>query len=149
MADVIYNIAKKSFADGNLDWDDNTIVVMLLSSDSTYTPDADHKFVSDVMSNGGVELSGSGYSRKVLTNCVVIQDDSLDRVILDADDVVWTSINAGTATAALIYKRVGNDDSTPNDDILIAYIDSGGFPISTNGGDLFIKWNAEGIINIS
>lgn len=147
MADVIYNIAKKSFADGNLDWDTHNIGVLLLSSSSTYTPNPDHNYVRDIFDNGGVELSGTGYSRKLLTNKTVTKDDSIDKAILDADDVTWTAINAGTVKAAVLYRRVGSSDNNSSD-ILIAYIDSGGFPVTTNGGDFTIQWNANGIIQI-
>ena len=43
--------------------------------------------------------------------------------------------------------REGTSDDT--DAVLIAYIDSGGFPVVTNGGDLTIAWNAEGILQLT
>jgi len=48
-----------------------------------------------------------------------------------------------TANAAIIFKQGAAD----TDSELIAYIDSGGFPKATNGGDLTIQWNANGIVH--
>jgi len=49
----------------------------------------------------------------------------------------------------------GGDDTTPGDDEIIAIFDddSAGsvadLPLSTNGSDVSISWNSEGIINVT
>jgi hypothetical protein len=153
MANVVYNTAKNLFATAQLDWDDNsTTVIRLLLHDSTstYTANPDHNFVSDVVgANGGVEMSGTGYTRKDVATRTSTKDTTDDRAELDAADITWTAINAGTAKAAIIYKQTGGDDTTPANDDLICYIDTGGFPIVTNGGDLTIQWSTNGIIAIA
>lgn len=60
--------------------------------------------------------------------------------------MTWTAINAGTVQAAILILEGKSDDSTS---ILIAYIDQGGFPVTTNGGDLTIQWSASGILQIT
>ena len=120
-----------------------TIKVLLVTSG--YTPNKDHDFVSDLVP-GTNELSGFGYERKTLTNKTLTEDDANDRAVFDdGDDVTWTAIDAGTAAAAVLFIQKTNDA----DSILLAYIDSGGFPFTTNGGDLVIEWNAAGIFYIS
>lgn len=148
MANILYNGAKKGIADSSFDWVNDTIVCMLI--EAGYTPNPDHA----TLDMGGatdpvdVELAGTGYARKVLTGKVVTQDDANDVVFFDADDITWTAINAGTPVAAIIYKRVGVDDTTPADDILIAYIDSG-FPVTTNGGDMTLQFSSSGVIQLA
>ena len=57
MADVIYNAYKKGLGDGAIDWLNDTIKVMLVTS--AYTPDQDaHDFKDDITN----EISGTGYT---------------------------------------------------------------------------------------
>lgn len=154
MADLTYNLARRKLLDGTLDLTSDTIKVMLVTS--SYVADKDNDFVDEGGANDPVdhELSGTGYvagyggaGRKTLSNKAFETDDTNDRGEFDDTvDVTWSSINAGTAAAAIIF-RAGTADDT--DALLIAYIDSGGFPIVTNGGDLTISWNAEGILQLS
>ena len=139
MANGGYNIAAKKMIDGNFNW--ASLDVRLLLVDSGYTYDKDHDFVADVAAN---ELSGTGYARKTLTGEATSQDDVNNRAEGDANDPTWTAINAGTAAAAILFAFVTNDA----DSWLIAHIDTGGFPITTNGGDLTIQFNAEGVIQV-
>jgi len=90
------------------------------------------------------EHDGANYARKELANEAVAVDDANNRGEFDADDVTWTALGVGTrqAVGAVVYKHV-NDDT---DSVLIAYIDTGGFPFDASGGDVTIQWNAEGIL---
>lgn len=139
MANSGYNIAAKKFIDGTLNWASADLRLLLV--DAGYTFDKDHDFVDDVVAD---ELSGTGYVRKTLAGEATSLDNVNDRAEGDADDVSWTGINAGTAKAAIIYVQVTNDA----DSYLVCYIDTGGFPITTNGGDLTVQFNAEGVIQI-
>ena len=146
MADFIYNSEAKRILEGSRDLLNDTIKVGL--SNSNHTPNRDHDFAD----NGGGsdfvdgELSGAGYSRKELTSKSIVVDKANNRAEFDAADVTWTGIDAGTAAqATLLFEGGANDTATE----LIANIDSGGFPKTTNGGDLTIQWNAEGIIHLT
>lgn len=136
MANAKYNIAKGEFAKGNINWETDTIEVMLV--DNTYTFNPDHAYVSDITG----EISGTGYSRKALTNKTVTVDNTNDKAILDCDDITFTGINAGTVNAMIVYKKVTND----TDSILIGYWDSGNFPFTTNGGDVVLVIDANGLM---
>lgn len=144
MANIIYNRAKKEIADGTIDLVVDDIQVMLVTS--TYVPNADHDFIDAGGASDPVdaELAGTGYTRKSLTTKAIAEDDVNDRAEYDADDVTWTAINAGTADALIVFKNTGVDTTS----VLIAFIDSG-FPVTTNGGDLTVQWNAEGILQFA
>ncbi len=146
----LYNLAKKEMLDGTIDLLTDTIKVMLVTS--SYVANADDDLVDAGGANDAVdhELSGTGYTagwsnsgRKTLGTKAISEDDPNDRAEFDAADLTWSAINAGTAAAAILIKEGGADDTTSR---LIAYIDTGGFPIVTNGGDLNVNWNAEGIL---
>jgi hypothetical protein len=160
MASFVYNIAKKKFADGALNWgvDDGSIKVMLVTS--AYSPNKDHIYVDDGVSAasarpGQCEVTGTGYAggwagsgRKAIDNAgatYTTQDDTNDLAKLDADDIVWSGINVGAVQAAVIYKSITSDAAS----YLIAYIDSGGFPVTTDGGNLTIAWAAGGVITLT
>ena len=154
MADFVYGRAALKMILGSgvsptVDLLNNTIKVGL--STSTHVENKDDTFLDDVGADDFVdgELSGTGYvagfgnsGRQTLATKTLAYDAANDRVEFDADDVSWTGINAGTAAQASLLREVTNDAGSP----LIANVDSGGFPVVTNGGNLTIQWNAEGII---
>lgn len=142
MANFLYNSAKAGFVNGTIDWDNSVIKALLVKN--TYSQDKDHKFVAD-LTPASNELTGPGYARKTLVNNTVVQDDVNDVAKVDSDDLTWTAIDAGTAAGMVLYKE-GSSDA---DSVLIAYINDGGFPVTTNGGDLIMEFNAEGIIQLS
>ena len=149
---LVYNRAKKELLDGTLDLVNDTIKAMLVTS--SYVADADDDFVDEAGANDPIdhELSGTGYvaghgnsGRKTIASKAFSEDDPNDRGEFDAADLVWTAINAGIADAVILLKEGSSDDT---DALLIAYIDSGGFPVTTNGGDFTVQWNAEGILQL-
>jgi len=152
MASFWYNTAKKEIMDGTIDLLANTIKVMLVTS--SYVANADNDVVDAAGANDPIdhELTGTGYvagwggaGRKTLASKTIVVDKPNNRSEFDAADLQWASINAGIAAAAIIIKEGGANDTTSR---LIAYIDTGGFPISTNGGNLDVTWNAEGILQL-
>lgn len=142
MANFVYTKAADEIAKANIDWLNNDIRVILVNNTSTADTEEDVNTISGFATLG--ELSGTGYSRKVLGTKAVNRDDPNDRSEWDAADVVYTGINAGTAQAAIIYKHVTND----TDSIPLMYIDQTDFPIVTNGGDVTLNFNVEGILQL-
>jgi len=147
---LVFNLFKKLQADGSLDLLTDTIKVMLVGS--TFTANADMDYVNP--SAYQTELGGTGYAggyggsgRKTLASKVVVEDDTNDRAEFSAAPVTWTAINAGTAAACVIIRERALTGDTMSE--LIAYIDSGGFPVVTNGGDLTISWSSEGILQLT
>jgi hypothetical protein len=138
MASLVFNSAKVFLSDGGtIDWVNDDVKVMLVTS--SYTPNKDtHDFRDDVTN----EVSGTGYTAggMALANKAHTQDDSNDRAVYDADDLVWSTATI-TARAAVLYKSRGGASSA---DELIAYIDFLADKTST-AADFTIQWHADGI----
>ena len=153
MANILYHNFFAEVMKGNVDLDSASTVIRVLleRSTSTYTPNRDHDFLDDFTTGGGVELSVASYSRKTVANKAVNTDNTNDRIEWDFDDISFGALESGQTIDALIfYVQTGGDDTTPGNDILIAYIDtvsgSPALPILTNGGTISFTVNAEGFI---
>jgi len=137
MADVYFNSARQAIAAGNILLLTDTLKVLLVKSG--YTVNADHDTVSQI-TPGTNEISVSGYARQTLANKSVTEDDTNDRAIFDADDVVFTSLVAGeTVVAAILFKDTGSDATSK----MIGYYDVTDTP--TNGGTITISWASTGL----
>jgi len=100
----------------------DTIRVLLERSTSTYSPDRDHDYVDDLTNL--VEITVASYARKTIGGAAANLDDTKDQVEFDGNDVEFGNLEAGqTVLAAIAYKQVGGDDSTPEDDVLLWYDD--------------------------
>jgi hypothetical protein len=153
VADTFFTRAKERIANhahaGPVDLIGNTVKIMLV--DDTYVGDPDDQFVDDGSANDPAshEISVSGYTpgfggagRKTLAGKSITSDLTNDRAEFDATDVVWTALGSGaTIGAALLIKEVTNDA----DSIVIAKFDLTNTP--TNGGNVTLQWNAEGLLN--
>tara|TARA_R110002020_G_scaffold473788_1_gene703604 strand:+ start:457 stop:969 length:513 start_codon:yes stop_codon:yes gene_type:complete len=71
-------------------------------------------------------------------------------IAIDAADTVFTGVTAGSTVNGIVMFQSGATPGT--DDYLISYWDEDdGSPISiiTNGGDITVQWNSDGIFMIS
>lgn len=138
MASGVYNRFKVNLANKIVDWEADTIKVMLL--DNSHAFDADDDVIGDVSAN---EISGTGYTTggATLASASVTQDDTNDLAKLDANDTAWGSASF-TAYHAVLW-----DDTVATDD-LVCSIDFGGAQTVTSG-TFTIQWNASGIITLS
>lgn len=154
MASFVYGPGALRLIIGNaetttINWTADTATIKAALSTSTHVPNKDNVFMDD----GGAddlldgELSGTGYTTggDALGGETHAYDSANDRVEFDATDAAWTGINAGTAAQATVLKHTGTATTSP----LICNVDTGGFPVVTNGGDLTIQWNAEGIFQLT
>ena len=122
-------------------WDDaaaGDIKVLLLTGAAapaaidTAAEVADVNFVTDLLNLTGVdECTGTGYARKVLTRSNATEDDTNDRVNLDAADVTYTGADFGTAYAAVFFRDTGSDATSP-----VYSIDIFASALVTNTGDV-------------
>jgi len=152
MSVVVFNRAKKEILDGTIDLLNDVIKVMLVTS--AYTPDPDHDFVDEAGADAeAAELSGTGYAagfagsgRKTLSNKTVTESDGTNKAYFDNTvDLTWSAINAGTAAGFIVYKHLTSSAAS----VMICFVDTGGFPIVTNGGDLTVQFNAAGILELA
>lgn len=98
-----------------------------------------HKFRGD-LSN---EVSGTGYTAGGVALSGLTLTLSNPDYIFDANDASWAAATI-TARGAVLFKRVGADLTTPNDDPLIALFDFGADKTST-AGTFTVQWDATGI----
>mgnify|MGYP001557596394 FL=1 len=138
MASNLYNPGLEKLLDGTIDFENDTINVLLV--DTNHTFDKTHDFVDDIVAN---EASGTGYARKTLANAAIALDAANDRVEFDADNPSYTALDAGTIAAAIIFKQVTNDADSP----LIAQIDFA--DLVTNGSDVELQINSEGLFYVT
>lgn len=129
MASAIYPIAKKAFLDGDIDLLTDTIRAVLIDT-GTYTYNAAHDFYNDL--TGVVGTESGAFASKTTTGGT-----------FDAADITFAAVTGNTAEAIVIFVDTGN----PATDRLVAYIDSAssGLPVTPNGGDINVVWNASGI----
>jgi hypothetical protein len=128
MASVWYPKAKESFLKGDLDLDG--VVRAVLIDTGTYTYSAAHDNYDDL--TGVVGAESGALASKTFTDGV-----------FDAADITFTAVTGATVEAIVLFLDTG----TASTDKLICYIDSAssGLPVTPNGGDINITWNASGI----
>lgn len=97
----------------------------------TYTYSAAHEFYSSV---SGVVGTPTEITSKTFTNG-----------FFDGADVTFTAVSGSTAEALVVFIDTG----TASTSRLIAYIDTAtGLPVTPNGADIAVAWNASGIVKI-
>ncbi len=133
MANAIYPLYKQALLDGdtNIDVNDGTVKVALIDT-GTYTYSAAHDFYND--------LSGVVGTPGTIANTTVANG------LFDGDNVTFSAVTGNSVEALVIYIDTGNTATSR----LVAYIDTGvtGLPVTPNGGDITITWNASGIFQL-
>jgi len=88
-----------------------------------------------IVTSGCTECDFTNYVRKNLTRTNAAEDDTNDRVNMDASDIVWTA--AGGATNNTIVGAAFYDATTDTNDTtrLLLSVDWFASSITTNGGD--------------
>jgi hypothetical protein len=115
-----------------------TYKVLLLND--TFVPAKSYRYVSELLSPTNYELSGTGYTRKTLTSRTLTLDGTNHRTNFDADDVVFTGINAGTIGCICVYRDRGGADSANE---ILFFIDNA--DLLTDGSNVTVSWNAAGL----
>jgi len=126
MANALYDKGREAFLNGDIDWLNDDIRIILIDL-ADYTPDlANHDFLNDVPVAARVAVSGA-LTSKTSTNGVA-----------DAADVTWPLVTGDPSEAIVIYQHTGSDATAR----LIAYIDTAtGLPVTPNGGDITVQWD--------
>lgn len=149
MADFVYNTGGGDIGIAqNIDLLTDALLKAMLVT-SSYVADRDNDFIEEAANDANEhELTGTGYAagfggsgRKVLASKTITVDKANDRIEFDCADIVWTAIDAGTPSQMLVVR----ENTTDTASALISHHDSG-FPVTTNGGDLTVTIDAEGLI---
>lgn len=131
MANALYPLWKEQLLQftTNNNLSAGTVKVALIDT-GTYTYSAAHQFYSSATAAavGTPQTIGS----KTFTNGV-----------FDGADVTFTAVTGNSVEALIIYIDTGAAGTSP----LVAYIDTSvtGLPVTPNGGNIAITWNASGI----
>jgi hypothetical protein len=140
MANAIYPKFKEALltnASANISMDQNTTTdgpYVALVNTTIYTYSSTDRFLS----NASTALLGT--DQRLSTPTVASGT-------FDADDVTYTAVSGGTASALLIYRKNNQANTAWR---AVAYIDTSvtGLPVVTNGGNITITWNASGIFTL-
>jgi hypothetical protein len=139
MANAIYPKFKTALGTGaansDLDVNDATNGVFVALVDTgVYAYSAAHEFYSS--------LSGIiGTDQRIVNNTF----GTVAEGTLDGDNVTFTAVSGASVEALVLYRKNAGANTTWR---LVAYLDTGqtGLPVTPNGGDITITWNASGII---
>lgn len=106
-----------------------TVKVALVDT-GTYTYSASHEFLSSVTGRVG-------------TDQTIGATKSYTDGVFDGGDLTYTAVTGNSVEALVIYVDTGVAGTSR----LVAYIDTGvtGLPVTPNGGDITVTWNASGI----
>lgn len=99
----------------------------------TYTYSAAHDFFND--------LSGIvGTDQRIVTPTVVTG-------LFDGDNLTYTAVAGATVEALIIYRKNAGANTTWK---LVCFLDTSvtGLPVTPNGGDITVTWNASGIFQL-
>ena len=138
MANAIYDKWREAIiqasADSALSGSGTTGLYAALIDTGTYTFSQSHQFYSDM--SAGIVGTPVELTSKTFTNGA-----------LDAADTTFTAVSGATVEAIILYVRNAGANSTWR---LFAFIDTGftGLPVTPNGGNIVVTWNASGIVKI-
>lgn len=135
MANSIYTKGKEALLDGSINLEADTIKCVLIDA-ADYTVNlSTHDNLDDVPSGARVGTPQTLGSKTFTSG------------VFDAADVTFPSVTGDPCEAIVIYKDTG----TENTSRLLAYLDTAasGLPVTPNGGNIQIQWNAGGIFALS
>jgi len=131
MASAIYVAFKQALLNGSVDLTTAVVRAVLIDT-GTYTYSASHDFYNDL--SGVVGTESAALTSKTITNGV-----------FDAADVTFSAVTGNTVEAVVLFVDTGNVTT----DRLICFLDAGtGLPVTPNGGDINLVWNASGIFSL-
>lgn len=140
MAPAIYPIYKTALLSGAADADlDNDTVndgpYVVLIDTGTYTYSAAHDFFNDLSG-----VVGTANGMRIVTPTT----GSVAAGVFDGADVTFTAVTGASVEGFVIYRHNAGANTTWR---LVLYYDTagGGLPVTPNGGDITITWNASGI----
>jgi len=145
MASLVNNYFKQRVAEGEIDLDADTLKILLVMTNTTADTEANIQTLSAYTTLD--EMDGANYEVKTLGSLTHALDTVNNRFELDAGDVTYTALGAGTRNVqgVLLYKHV---DGTDASDQPIAFIEFGS-SLSADGSDVTISWDAEGLLQLT
>lgn len=139
MANAIYPLWKQEILKGtannllNSTEGSTGVCCAMVHTTAGYTYNEAHQFYSSLTNLVGTD-------QEILTKTQV-------NGVFDGTDLTYTSVTGAAVEALVLYrKNAGANTTWP----LIAYIDTGvtNLPVTPNGGNITITWNASGIFQL-
>ena len=129
MANALYPKAKEAFLDALIDLPSDTIKIALIDT-GTYTYNSTDQYWSSA-------------SSAIVGSAVTLTSKTITNGVFDAADVTFSSVSGASVEALIIYKDTGSAATSP----LILYIDvaASGLPVTPNGNNIDVQFNASGI----
>lgn len=126
MANYMYDRGRQGFLAGEIDWDADTIKLVLVDeADDTPSASGDNA-LSDRAAPSRVATSGAFASKTTTAG------------VADAADVTLSTVTGDQSESIDIYK----DSGTESTSYLIVNINTAtGLPVTPNGGDIIIQWD--------
>ena len=116
-----------------VDLDADTIKVALIDHGTDTPNTTTDDFYNDISAGLVGSLSSALTSKTIGT---------VAAGVFDADNVTFTAVSGNSVESVNILKDTGTSSTSD----LIAYFDTGtGLPVTPNGGDITVTWNASGI----
>lgn len=127
MSNALYDKGREGFLAGDIDWDANTIKIMLIDeADDTIDLATDDNL--DDRAAGARVATSSALGSKTVTNGVA-----------DAADVTFSAVTGDPAESIDGFKDTGTESTSR----LIFNIDTAtGLPVTPNGGDITVTWSS-------
>jgi len=126
MANALRDSGREGFLAGDIDWDANNIKVFLYDEGADAFNAADDN-LDDIVAGARIATSGNLASKTVTAG------------VADAADVTLTAVSGATVESIEGYKDTGTESTSR----LIFNIDTAtGLPVTPNGGDITIVWDA-------
>jgi len=121
----LYDYGRNAFLNGDIDYTNDTINV-ILTDVADYTVNlASHQFLTSVPA--GARVASAALTGK-----------STAAGVADALDTVFSSVSGDVSEALILVQDTGNEATSQ----LIGYIDSAtGLPVTPNGGDITVTWD--------
>lgn len=112
----------------------NAPFASLVTTSSGYTYSAAHQFYSSLTNVQGTD--------------VAITTPTVTNGLFDGDDCTFTAVSGTVIGAIVIYRKNTGANTTWR---LVLYEDTSvtGLPVTPNGGNIVITWNASGIFQLS
>ena len=140
MANAVYPKFKQSLlteADANKSLDQTSTsapFASLVTTSGGYTYSAAHQFYSSLTNVVGTDVA--------ITTPTVVNG------LFDGDDCTFTAVSGTVIGAIVIYRKNSGANTTWR---LVLYEDTSvtGLPVTPNGGNIVITWNASGIFQLS
>lgn len=145
MANALYPLWKQELMKGNANSLLNsaegvTGVYAALVDTGTYTFSKAHQFYSSLTGIVGTD-------QEITAKTQTADTTGSNGSVFDGNDVTFPSVTGASAEAIVLYRKNAGANTTWQ---LIAYIDTGvtNLPVTPNGGNITITWNASGIFGL-